>query len=51
MDIRANTAGASIPTVLDKLFKEENINNNSKILFACVGSGWTWGAGILNLEK
>lgn len=51
MDIRANTAGASIPSVLDKLFKEKNVKNNSKILLASVGSGWTWGAGILNLEK
>ena len=51
MDSKANTAGASIPTVLDKLFNEKNVKNNSKILFACVGSGWTWGAGVLNLEK
>lgn len=51
MDERANTAGASIPTVFDKLIKTKNIKNNTKILFACVGSGWTWGAGILNFEK
>jgi 3-oxoacyl-[acyl-carrier-protein] synthase-3 len=51
MDTRANTAGASIPTNLHKLLKNNNIKNNSKILLAAVGSGWTWGAGILNLEK
>lgn len=51
MDIRANTAGASIPTVLDDVLKNNIIKNNSKILFASVGSGWTWGAGVLNFEK
>ncbi len=51
MQHKANTAGASIPTVLDHLLKTSNIPNDSKILFAAVGSGWTWGAGILNFEK
>jgi len=50
MDLRGNTAGASIPTVLDKLKNEVKLKNNDKILFAAVGSGWTWGAGVLNLE-
>ena len=48
MDIRANTAGASIPTALDKLCKENIIKNGDKILFSSVGSGWTWGAGVLS---
>ena len=51
MDSKANTAGASIPTVLDKLLNEKDVKNDTKILFACVGSGWTWGAGVLNFEK
>ena len=51
MDLRANTAGASIPTVLDKLNKQVKLKNNDKILFAAVGSGWTWGASILNFEN
>lgn len=50
MDLRGNTAGASIPTVLDKLKNEIKFKNNDKILFAAVGSGWTWGAGVLNFE-
>ena len=48
MKNRANTAGASIPTALDELHKANVIKEGNKILFAAVGSGWTWGAGVLN---
>lgn len=47
MDMRGNTAGASIPTVLGSLYEKKVLKNNDIILFAAVGSGWTWGAGVL----
>lgn len=48
MDKRGNTAGASIPTALDSLITHTQLKDNDKILFAAVGSGWTWGAGVMN---
>lgn len=51
MDIRANTAGASIPTVLCDLINANVLKDNDKILFAAVGSGWTWGAGVLSWKN
>lgn len=48
MDKRGNTAGASIPTALDSLLAHTPLKDNDKILFAAVGSGWTWGAGVMN---
>ncbi len=51
MDIRANTAGASIPTVLCDLVNSNILKDNDKILFAAVGSGWTWGAGVLSWKS
>tara|TARA_Y100000741_G_scaffold282242_1_gene222022 strand:+ start:2178 stop:3098 length:921 start_codon:yes stop_codon:yes gene_type:complete len=51
MDVRANTAGASIPTVLCDLINANILKDNDKILFAAVGSGWTWGAGVLSWKS
>jgi|TARA_R100001129_G_C5281471_1_gene237029 3-oxoacyl-[acyl-carrier-protein] synthase-3 len=51
MSKRANTAGASIPTVLTDLVSQNILQNGDKLLFAAVGSGWTWGAGIMSWEN
>ena len=51
MDKRANTAGASIPTVLSDLVSQSVLKSGDKILFAAVGSGWTWGAGVMSWES
>ena len=51
MDKRANTAGASIPTVLSDLVDENVLRDGDKLLFAAVGSGWTWGAGVMSWEN
>ena len=40
----ANTAGASIPLLLDQTCRAGEIRADSKILFVAIGSGMTWGA-------
>ena len=42
----ANTAGASIPLVLDQVNRRGLIHPNDLLLFAAVGAGWTWGATL-----
>ena len=51
MNKRANTAGASIPTVLSDVVSKNILKNGDKILFAAVGSGWTWGSGVMSWEN
>ncbi|WP_234571802.1 3-oxoacyl-ACP synthase III family protein [Rhodohalobacter sp. 614A] len=43
----ANTSGGTIPILLDEVVRAGKINKGDLILFAAVGSGWTWGASIL----
>jgi len=47
MDKYANTSGGTIPILLDELNKAGTIKSGSNILFAAVGSGWTYGAAIM----
>ena len=47
MDKYANTSGATIPLLLDETKRAGKINNGDYILFAAVGSGWTYGAAII----
>ncbi len=42
----ANTAGATVPLLLDELNSQGSIKKNDMILFAAVGSGWTWGSAL-----
>lgn len=51
MHIYANTAGASIPVTLDHLNKNGKLNFDDMLLFAAVGSGWTWGSAIIQWKK
>ena len=46
----ANTAGASVPMALYKLIKENKIKNNDVLVLAAIGSGWTYGVGVLKLD-
>lgn len=46
-----NTAGASIPITLDYIYKQGKIKKNDLILFTAIGSGWTWGSGIISWQK
>ena len=46
MDRFANTSGGTIPILLDEAHRGGKIKRNDLIVFAAVGSGWTWGAAI-----
>lgn len=43
----ANTSGGTIPIILDETYRAGKIKPGDLILFAAVGSGWTWGAGLM----
>jgi len=47
MDRFANTSGGTIPILMDELNKVGKLKKGDIILFAAVGSGWTWGASIM----
>jgi 3-oxoacyl-[acyl-carrier-protein] synthase III len=47
MDKYANTSGGTIPILLDELNKTKKLKKGNTILFAAVGSGWTYGASII----
>lgn len=47
MDKYANTSGGTIPILLDEVRKSGKIKSGDIILFAAVGSGWTYGAAII----
>jgi len=40
----ANTAGATVPLLLDQTVKGHKLSDGDNIVMAAVGSGWTWGA-------
>ena len=42
----ANTAGASVPLVLDQVNRRGLIHAGDLLLFAALGAGWTWGASL-----
>jgi len=42
----ANTAGASVPLVLDQVNRRGLIREGNLVLFAAIGAGWTWGASL-----
>ncbi len=47
MDKYANTSGGTIPILLDETNLSGKLKKGNLILFAAVGSGWTYGASIL----
>jgi len=47
MDKYANTSGGTIPILLDEVNKSGKLIKGNIILFAAVGSGWTYGASIM----
>jgi 3-oxoacyl-[acyl-carrier-protein] synthase-3 len=42
----ANTAGATIPLLLDQVNRQGLIQKDDLLLFAAIGAGWTWGAAL-----
>ena len=47
MDKYANTSGGTIPILLDETNRSGKLKKGNILLFAAVGSGWTYGASIL----
>lgn len=47
MDKYANTSGGTLPILLDEVNRAGKIKAGNIILFAAVGSGWTYGASII----
>lgn len=47
MDKYANTSGGTIPIILDETLKSGKIKKNDVVVFAAVGSGWTYGAAVI----
>lgn len=47
MERYANTSGGTVPIILDETVRSGQINKGDLVVFAAVGSGWTWGASIL----
>ena len=46
----ANTSGGTIPILLDEVNRKGLIKKGNHILFAAVGSGWTYGAAIIKWQ-
>ena len=42
----ANTAGATVPLLLDQVNRQGLIHRGDLLLFAAIGAGWTWGATL-----
>ena len=47
MERYANTSAGTIPILLDELNKSGRIDKDDIILFAAIGSGWTYGASVI----
>lgn len=47
----ANTAAASIPMALDRVYKENKLENGDIIIMPAVGSGWVWGVTLLKYHR
>lgn len=47
MEKYANTSGGTIPILLDEVNRSGQLKRGNVVLFAAVGSGWTWGASII----
>jgi len=46
MEWCGNTAGASVPLLLDQVNRGGDIHEGDLLLFAAIGAGWTWGASL-----
>src|ERR1017187_8013675 len=46
LELYANTAGATVPLLLDQVNRKGLIHENDLLLFAAIGAGWTWGAAL-----
>lgn len=51
MDRYANTSGGTIPILLDEVNRSGVLKDGDVLVFAAVGSGWTWGAAAMKWVK
>jgi len=51
MKDNANTASASIPMALNKIYKDGKLNNGDILVMPAIGSGWAWGVSILKYYR
>lgn len=42
----ANTSSSTVPLLLDEVNKRGELKKDDLVVFAAVGSGWTWGAAL-----
>jgi len=47
MDRYANTSSATIPILLDEMWRSGRIGRGDLVALVAVGAGWTWGAALL----
>jgi 3-oxoacyl-[acyl-carrier-protein] synthase-3 len=47
MERYANTSGGTIPILLDEVNRSGALKDGDLLVFAAVGSGWTWGAAAM----
>lgn len=47
MDRYANTSGGTIPILLDEVNRSGELKDGDILVFAAVGSGWTWGSAAM----
>lgn len=47
MERYANTSGGTVPIILDETVRAGGIKAGDHVVFAAVGSGWTWAASIM----
>jgi len=46
MQHHANTASATVPLLLDQVNRRGDLKAGDLVVFAAVGSGWTWGSAV-----
>lgn len=51
MDKYANTSAGTVPIMLDECNRQGRLKKGDIVLFAAVGSGWTYGASIIKWAK
>lgn len=51
MERYANTSGGTIPILLDEVNRSGVLKDGDLLVFAAVGSGWTWGAAAMKWVK
>jgi 3-oxoacyl-[acyl-carrier-protein] synthase III len=42
----ANTAGATVPLLLDQVNRRGLLHEGDLLLLVSIGAGWTWGASL-----